>query len=173
MPRAALSLKNIRPKYDTKARALAVMSRPVGNIAKRSIGGRSHSVKTAITSPVLSSRVNIHSEAMAKPISERTAARTPSAAVTLKPAGNDYGSHKIILPKSPDIFVAMQVNNGLMPGKILRHFWQSDSRKVRRCINHETPCPSQPASGERRVRQLPQSKRHIDAFLHQVNLTVV
>src|ERR1700733_319640 len=65
----------------TKARAFALMRRPVGNTAHRSIGGSIQSCNTALTAPLFSSG-NIHSDATARPRPEKTAARTPSAAVT-------------------------------------------------------------------------------------------
>jgi Protein of unknown function, DUF417 len=65
----------------TKARAFALARRPVGNTAHSSIAGTVQSVNTALTAPLFNSG-NIHSDATTNPRPERTAARTPSAAVT-------------------------------------------------------------------------------------------
>ena len=61
---------------------MALASRPAGNNAHRSIGGRLQSANRRTTAPLSSSGVNIRSDAIAIPISASTAARSPSAALT-------------------------------------------------------------------------------------------
>src|ERR1700758_426446 len=73
---------NARSKKATNARALVVAARPVGSTAHRSSGGRLHSDRTVRTAPDRSSGGKIHFEAMVSPAWARTAALTPSAAVT-------------------------------------------------------------------------------------------
>src|SRR5262245_37920409 len=79
-PKAALPSSLSRSAAN--ARALAFAMRPDANTAHISLGGRVHSLRIGRTAPDASSAANIHSGAIASPIPLRTAARTPSLALT-------------------------------------------------------------------------------------------
>ncbi len=65
-----------------KSRALVLAMRPVGKTAHRSMAGRLQGRSSCRTAPLAISGANIQSDAMVRPMSVRTAARRPSAALT-------------------------------------------------------------------------------------------
>src|SRR6266853_1529405 len=60
--RYSASSESCRSMKPTKARALALACRPVGNTAQSSAGGNDQSASTTLTAPDFSSGVNIHSD---------------------------------------------------------------------------------------------------------------
>jgi hypothetical protein len=127
-----------------------------------------------LTVPSATSGLNIHSEAMTIPPFERTAARTPSAAVTRKRPLEPDRKFGAVAPKGPDRTAAsLSINHRLVRDQVAGHRGFTGPCEIGRRSENRVSCARDAPGCQGRVGEPPHTQRDVDPLLHQINVSVI